>query len=532
MFLPVFLSSMPNPAPSSFPRRVLGAFLALAALVAGAAEPSILTPPAPDTPRINGPSITGARPGSPFAYAIPATGVRPMTFSADGLPPGLVLDPATGRISGAVADRGDYAIVLHAANALGRADRRFVIRIGDAISLTPAMGWNSWNCWAEAVDQDKVMRSARAMVASGLSQHGWTYINIDDTWQGQRGGPLGAIQPDPRKFPDMAGLVARIHSLGLKAGIYSTPWTTSYATHAGGSTVDPNGLWSPPTPAELADRPRRMKMDIIPWGVGPRHFAREDALQWAAWGFDYLKYDWYPNDVPNVQEMADALRSSGRDVVYSLSNSAPLAGAADWARLANSWRTTGDIRDTWKSVSGIAAHQGPWAPFAGPGHWNDPDMLVVGWVGWGPRLHRTRLTADEQYTHIGLWCLFSSPLILGCDLERLDPFTLGLLTNDEVLALDQDPLGREAVRVAGGAESDVYSKPLADGTRAVGLVNRGESPAEVAAVWSELGLEGPLVVRDLWRQRDLGTFAGRFTAVVPPHGIVLVRLRPEGSPAP
>jgi alpha-galactosidase len=237
-----------------------------------------------------------------------------------------------------------------------------------------------------------------------------------------------------------------------------------------------------------------------------------------------LKYDWYPNSLPQVQEMARALRSSGRDIIFSLSNSAPFNHAKDWARLANSWRTTGDIRDTWPNMAGIGFAQDKWAPFAGPGHWNDPDMLVVGHVGWGPQLHPSRLTPDEQYTHISLWCLLSAPLLLGCDLEHLDKFTLGLLTNDEVLEIDQDPLGKQATRVASHGEVDVYLKPLEDGSKAIGLFNRGSTTTTGLADWSDLGLTGKQRVRDLWRQKDLGTFDEKFETEVPPHGVVLIKV--------
>src|SRR5580692_2836271 len=191
------------------------------ALPAEAPTAAILTPPAPKTPRINGPGIFGVRPGSPFLYTIPATGDRPMAFAADGLPVGLKVDGETGRITGVVDAAGEYPVVLRAKNSRGEDAKKFRIVVGDKIALTPPMGWNSWNCWARAVDQDKVLRSARAMVSSGLADHGWTYINIDDTWQGARGGPFHAIQPN-EKFPDMKALCDQIHALGLKAGIYST----------------------------------------------------------------------------------------------------------------------------------------------------------------------------------------------------------------------------------------------------------------------------------------------------------------------
>jgi alpha-galactosidase len=249
-----------------------------------------------------------------------------------------------------------------------------------------------------------------------------------------------------------------------------------------------------------------------------------DAKQWAQWGFDYLKYDWNPIEVPETQEMLDALKASGRDVIYSLSNHAPFAGAADWARLANAWRTTGDIKDNWKSVSSIGFSQDKWAEFAGPGHWNDADMLVVGKVGWGPKLHPTNLTPDEQYTHITLWCLLASPLLIGCDMTQMDEFTLSLLTNDEVLAVDQDAQGKEARQIAQSGETQVWARPLADGTWAVGLFNLGEGAGDVTVKFEDLKLAGAQNVRDLWRQKDLGASEGSFTAKVAPHGVVMIKV--------
>src|SRR4051794_24522142 len=337
----------------------------------------ILTPPEQPSPRINGPRIYGERPGRPFLYAVPATGDRPMTFTAEGLPDGLKLDESSGRITGKVDQPGEFKVTLHAKNASGESSQPFRIVIGVKIALTPPMGWNSWNCWAGAVDQDKVLRSARAMVKSGLIKHGWTYINIDDTWQGKRDPQTHALQGN-EKFPDMKALCDEIHGMGLKAGIYSTPWITSYATHPGGSADNAEGEWSKPT----IEKKGNVNKKIKPWAVGQYHFMQPDAKQWAQWGFDYLKYDWNPIEEPDVKEMHDALLDSGRDILYSLSNNLSFARAEMAARLANAWRTTGDIRDRWDSVAGIGMRQAKWAPYAGPGHWNDPDMLVVGYVGW------------------------------------------------------------------------------------------------------------------------------------------------------
>jgi alpha-galactosidase len=221
--------------------------------------------------------------------------------------------------------------------------------------------------------------------------------------------------------------------------------------------------------------------------------------------------------------MADALRDSGRDVIFSLSNASPFQNAPELSKFANSWRTTGDIRDTWDSMRSKGFSQDRWARFAGPGHWNDPDMLVVGWVGWGTP-HPTRLTPDEQYTHISLWCLLSAPLLLGCDLQKLDAFTLGLLSNDEVLALDQDALGQQATCVSAEGSLFIYAKDLETGSKAVGLFNLGPTNITATTYWSELNIYGKRMVRDLWRQKDLGRFDNQFTTMVPSHGVVLIRL--------
>jgi alpha-galactosidase len=353
------------------------------------------------------------------------------------------------------------------------------------------------------------------MVSTGLINHGWTYINIDDTWQGKRGGEFNALQGN-EKFPDMKGLCDEIHNLGLKAGIYSTPWMTSYAGFPGGSSDDPSGAWD----KKMTDRKY--------WQFGKTSFAENDAKQWAAWGFDYLKYDWNPNDFEHVSEMNKALRACRRDTVFSLSNSAPFEHAADWEKWANCWRTTGDITDQWRVVSRIAFSGDRWAPFAGPGHWNDPDMLVVGYVGWGPALHMTNLTPDEQYTHISMWCMQSAPLLIGCDMSRLDPFTLSLLTNDELLAVDQDALGKQAVCVDTIGAVDVYMKVLDDGAKVMGFFNRGPQVETVDFDrLRRLGMPGTLRARDLWSQKNLSNVNGVIRATIASHGAVLIKLTPS-----
>jgi len=463
-------------------------------------EPVVLTPVSGPEPRLRGARLTGVRPGHPFLYGIPATGQRPISFAAENLPAGLILDSASGRISGTLTGAGDYPVILRAKNARGSDERVLRIVCGDRIALTPPLGWNSWNCFANAVDDAKVRSAADAMVASGLAQHGWTYINIDDCWEAGRDAQGNILCNE--KFPDMKALGDYIHSKGLRFGIYSSPGATTCA----GFTAS-------------------------------YQHEQQDVDTWAAWGVDYIKYDWCSYDsiakdksLPELQKPYQVLRAAldkaPRDIVFSLCQYG-MGDVWQWGAEVggNCWRTTGDITDTWRSMSSIGFGQNGHEKFAGPGHWNDPDMLVVGKVGWGD-LHPTRLKPSEQYTHISLWCLLCSPLLIGCDMAQLDPFTLNLLTNDEVLDVSQDPLGTQAARVAKNGETEVWSKKMEDGSLAVGLFDRGQTEATISVSWNELGLEGPQRVRDLWRQKDLGVLDASFSTQVARHGAVLVRLFP------
>jgi alpha-galactosidase len=416
-------------------------------------------------------------------------------LAAENLPEGLSFDPATGAITGVAAAAGSYKLTLRASNARGHAEKAFKIVIGDTIALTPPMGWNSWNCFAGEVDDAKIRAAADAMVSSGLINHGWTYINIDDTWEGKR-DDNGFIQSN-EKFPDMKALADYVHSKGLKIGIYSSPGPTTCAGFA--ASWEHEGL---------------------------------DAQQYATWGFDYLKYDWCSySDVQDknlpeherfmkpYQVMEEALHKQNRDIVFSLCQYG-MGNVWEWGAQVdgNCWRTTGDISDSWGSMSGIGFSQNGHEKYAGPGHWNDPDMLILGKVGWG-QLHPTKLTPSEQYTHISLWCLLDAPLLIGADMSQLDAFTVNLLANDEVLAVNQDALGRQASRKVKTGETEIWAKDMEDGSKAVGLFNRGEEEAEVKANWQDVGLSGDCMVRDLWRQKDLGKFSGSFTAHVSRHGV-------------
>ncbi len=505
--------------------------------VPAAVAPYILTPPPPALPRINGPGVFGVRPGSPFLYSMPVTGERPLTYSAKGLPAGLTLDAKTGRISGVLSVKGETVVTLGATNARGSAEKRFRIVCGDTLALTPPMGWNSWNCFAYGVSAEKMKAAADAMVSSGLADHGWSYVNIDDYWQNHLPTEEKAVQDLVRplrdaqgavvsnvRFPDMKGLADYIHGLGLKAGIYSSPGPTT----CGGCT----GSWL---------------------------HEGQDAHTYAEWGFDFLKYDWcsygmvVDGKVPNpvgapvrkgakddsyaihpFKVMGDQLRAQKRDIVFSLcqygNNDVWKWGASVGG---SAWRTTGDVNDSWRSIKEIGFTQDKSAAFTKPGSWTDTDMLITGWIGWG-RLRPTSLSADEQYSHVSLWCMLSSPLLIGCDMQKLDAFTLNLLTNDEVIAVNQDELGKQATCVfrleeVEGKVADlrVYAKDLADGSRAVAFFNLGAEPVKLAFKdFAKLGLSGRQTARDLWRQQDIATLDTSKDALplgIPGHGVLLTK---------
>ncbi|MFO7369229.1 MAG: NPCBM/NEW2 domain-containing protein [Bacteroidales bacterium] len=495
-----------------------------------ASESYILTPKPAASPRINSAKVFGVRPGSPFHYLVAASGDRPMTFSAGDLPEGLTIDPQTGIITGKLFKAGTYEVLLGAKNATGYAEKKLRIICGDRIALTPPMGWNSWNCFAGEVSADKVKRAADAMVKSGLINHGWTYINIDDFWENHRNskdsslrGKLrdeaGYIVPNSR-FVDMKPLADYVHNLGLKIGLYSSPgpWT------CGGC-------------------------------AGSYGYEKQDAESYAQWGFDYLKYDWcsYGNVINGLPDndphqvsslsfsgggdvntaikpfkmMGEFLGQQPRDIVYSLCQYG-MSDVWKWGDSVggNSWRTTNDITDTWVSVKDIALAQDKSAAWAKPGNWNDPDMLVVGTVGWG-NPHKSKLKPDEQYLHISLWSLFSAPLLIGCDMEKLDDFTINLLTNDEVIEINQDPLGKQATCLQTIGELRIYVKELEDGSRAVGFCNFGIDVIELQYNdFEKIGLNGKFKVRDLWRQQDVSTIetnTGELILKIPAHGVVLYK---------
>jgi len=352
---------------------------------------------------------------------------------------------------------------------------------------TPPMGWNSWNHFACKVTEADVRAAADAIVSSGVRSAGYIYANIDDCWQGKRDGQ-GVIHPN-EKFPDMKGLSDYVHAKGLKLGIYSSPGPKTCAGYEG--------------------------------SLGHEEL---DAQTYARWGIDYLKYDYcsFQGDVPApmaaYKKMHEALEKTGRPIVFSLCQYG-MDRVWGWGPSVggNLWRTTGDISDNYDRMAYIGFGQNGLERFAGPGHWNDPDMLEVG---------NGKMNKDEDLTHMSLWCLLAAPLLAGNDLSKMTPETLAILTNPEAIAVDQDPLGVQGHRVAQEGQLEVWVKPLADGSKAVGLFNRGESVMPVTAYFRDVGVGDEALIRDLWEKRDLGVHHSSFTAQVPSHGVVMIKVKP------
>ena len=486
----------------------------------------ILTPKPLKTPRINSPQIVGARPSHPFLYSIAATGERPMRYTAEGLPSGLSLDPSSGIITGKIDQIGVYRTYIQAVNNLGKSSIPLEIRIGEVIALTPPLGWNGWNSWEANIDQEKVLASAEAMVSKKLNQHGWSYINIDDAWQGLRDPKTLALQPN-EKFPDIRGMIAKIHAMGLKSGVYSTPYIASYGGYVGASSDFPQG-------GETHDL---IKVNRPPFSrIAKYRFEIQDAIQMADWGVDFLKYDWRI-DVNSTQRMSEALRNSGRDIVFSISNNAPFEQVIDWVKWTHMYRTGPDIKDSYTSLYHTSFTLDKWSPYSGPGHWADPDMMILGDVSIGPVMHPTRLTPDEQYSHVSIFSLIAAPMLIGCPIERLDDFTLNLLSNDEVIAIHQDPMGKAGRLIQEKDGFQIWLRELSNGDYALGIFNHdfyGQKPTsyfrwgherarEMKIDLAAIGLHGTWKIRDVWRQKDQGK-TNQLKTLIPYHGVSFFRL--------
>ena len=491
-----------------------------------------------EKPQLNNVSFFGTRTGKDFFYQIPVSGKRPLKIQLQHLPAGISFDEEKGIISGKLEKNGQYKIRIDAANKFGKDSRDLTLVAGDKLALTPPMGWSSWYSYGRKVKEEDILRTAKLMKQYGLDQYGWSILEIDDPWTNQPGekDPVWSAFKDktdnkvyeyhegPGNLTDRVGLtrdqdgtiipnqyfknigqtVKDIHSLGFKVGIYSSP--------------------GPLTCGGVA---------------GSYQHEQQDAEYFAKTGFDYLKYDWCSygifakdNSIAELKKpyglMGKALKSQPRDIIFSLCQYG-MGDVWKWGFETDGqlWRTGGDVRDNWKSIYSAFKLLADKSAYVQPGRWNDPDILQVGAVGAESRSsNNNHLNKQEQTTLMSMWCLLSSPLLIGANLEHMDTFTLSLLTNNEVIAINQDALGKAAsLKYTFPNQVEVWSKDLYGGGITVGLLNPADEEKEIKFPFTLIGKKGRYQVRDLWKKKMIGTDLKEMQAKIPPHGILLISLK-------
>ena len=502
-------------------------------------------------PRFNGARIVGIRPGTPFLYSLAVTGERPVTFSANKLPDGLSLDSKTGIITGSLNRAGEYTVKVAAKNSAGKAKTEIKILCGDTLALTPPMGWNSYDAFGDNVVESEVLANARYM-AEKLQPLGWDTVVVDYCWSdpgahdnnrnARANAPLamdtfGRLLPATNRFPSAVGgqgfkpIADQVHAMGLKFGIHimrgiprnsvaaNLPIEGSNFTAADAGNTNSKCVWCP-------------DMFGVNSNAAGQAWYDSCARLWAGWGVDYIKVDDLsePYHLAEVEMVRRAIGRCGRSIVFSTSpGETPIGQATNVMTHANLWRVSGDFWDNWKSLEHEFALGSRWHDFVGPGHWPDADMLPVGHLSVSNRSvgpdRFAHLTRDEQLTHLSLWSLLPSPLMIGANLPDNDGWTAALLINPEVIAVNQDAFGQPAQRLTNfPAGVEIWTKRLADKSFAVGVFNRGNAAVSVNLVWRDLGLRAKPAVRDLWLRKDLGR-QKNFAAELPPHGCALLRVK-------
>ncbi len=498
-------------------------------------ENEILRPQAKKSPRINGPKVAGARPGKKFIYRIPCQGERPIKFSVDGLTDGLVLDSNKGIITGIVpSEKGEYDMIFSSTNAHGEATRSFKLIVGDEIALTPPTGWNSWGGQMIFISDEIVRKTADIFVEQGLADVGFQYIGIDDCWMklspelyanrrdkvvkmfegfsyegaiGEIRDSKGNIIPN-ESFPDMKSMTDYVHSYGLKAGIYSSPGITTCQDYAG--------------------------------SFG---YQQQDARQYARWGFDLLKYDLCGGreelkairaDNPEYHQreywkpMTTYLKEQDRDIFFNLcqyGREEPWTWAPELG--IQSWRIGGDLNHNVSNYFKEAMRMAKdLREFSGPGHWNDPDFMYIHklrdvWNKTDPS-KEISLNTNQRYQYVSLWSIVCAPFFFSSDILEMDDFTFGLLTNADILNINQDELTHVAEVIRENEHETVMIKKLADGSKVLALFNRNTQKESVIKVsWSEVSENGKLKVYDVWRQKELGYYEDEMLVKLSPDGVGL-----------
>lgn len=479
------------------------------------------TPYNEGTPKINCPSIYGASPNKPFLYKIPTTGERPFSFSVDpSLPDGLKLDGNSRVISGAAKVAGKHIIKIQVSNSLGSDEKEICIHIAEDNSLrTPLLGWTSWNAYRWKVSQENVLQTAELMVSTGLSSYGYQYVNIDSAWQGEYGGKFNAIMPN-EKFPDMAKLYERIHELGLKGGIYSTPMMKAWGLPDSADGLPGCTIGEPDSKYPEAHFP-----------IGLERREENNVKQWCEWGVDYLKYDWSPTDKENADFMKQQLFKADRDIAFCVTVHADPKEVEYWKQNCSSYRHQTDSSDNWQTVKAICFGADKWARHVVQGHYFDLDMLEVGpQFNIEQETHRDcNLNEDEQLVAFSARALFPSPIQLSSDLSKLSAFDIAMFCNEEIIAVNQDASGHGAVCVTEtikhndvyelAEHTKVYKRMLEDGSLAVGFFNIGEMVATL-----KFPLSKAANVRDLWAKRTLGMYENELVLELEPHTVRMLKV--------
>lgn len=473
-------------------------------------------------PHINLCGCYGASPNKPILLKIPVTGQRPITYTAENLPKGLSLQ--NGILSGAVSEEGEYELTLTAENALGRDTKQLSLEIKkDTVLLSPLLGFTSWNAFAYAVTQEDMEKTAHLMTDLGISEYGYSYINVDSGWQGEYGGKFDAIMPN-EKFPDMKGMCDRLHAMGFKCGIYSTPML-----HAFGCSI--NHVPLPPgcTQGEPDDRFADER-----GGIGLIRKEKNNALQWSEWGFDYLKYDWRPSDPYNAELMRKELVETDRDFGFCVTVKARPEYHTYWSKYCNSYRCNVDSTGSWQNLMEIYRTYFDYIDYINKGHFFDLDMLETGycelfhWLGYVEDADHG-LTEDEQIVAFTMRAFLNSPIQLSCQLDKITEFELSLYCNEEILAINQDS-GFFTAKPYMMIENDntlihIFRKKLANGDFAIAAFNLGDKIEETTIYLDEV-----CSVRDVWAKKDQSATDTLKTTLYP-HTVRVFRLSQEKNTA-
>ncbi len=502
-----------------------------------------------EKPKIHPPYVVGVRPGTPLVWTVPVTGMRPLAFTVRGLPSGVLINALTGTLSGKAPIAGDYPIHIRVTNRAGSDEKNVHLIAGSVLALTPPLGWNSYDVYGDSVTESEVLANAEVM-RKNMQPYGWDTIVIDYRWydpgaynndpNGRAGAPLaldgfGRLAPAPNRFPSAAdgqgfqALAKRIHGMGLRFGIHIMRGIPRDAVK--------RNLPIEGSPFHAADAGNTQ--DTCPWcpdmfgvrgdtAAGRAYYASLFRL-YASWGVDFVKMDdtSAPYHTDEINAVRTAIDHCGRSIIYSLSpGETPLTQAAHVAGHANQWRVSGDFWDNWVALDREFTLGTQWKRWTGPGHWPDADMLPVGRLSRGNRSvgaeRKSNFTKNEQMTLLSLWALLPSPLMVGAALPEADPWTLALLTNPEVIAVNQDGLGAAGGRVSSQEETEVWVKERVDGSKTVGLFNRGDFAEPVTADFAAFGFSGRCRVRDLWRHETLGVRVKKITLTIPAHGAALL----------